>query len=147
MRSEVVASRPRQFSDCANGTAMFLRWCTFWSSLIAVNLKCFCNVCSTGQDNRRGLDAIDKLESDSYLRLILHKNVHVCVFPSAADTPTTRLLTSASFRLHNFNRLIITVNHWHRPVAFFFPSSTHFVPLPAAAHAAWSQISCSYELQ
>lgn len=45
----------------------------------------------------------------------------VC-FQSAVDTlATPRLLPSASFRRHHFNRLIITVNHRHRPVVFPFP--------------------------
>lgn len=52
----------------------------------------------------------------------MHKKVCVCVFVSAADTPTTaRLLPSAPFRRHDFNRLIITVNHRRRPVGFFLP--------------------------
>lgn len=51
----------------------------------------------------------------------------------------------SSFRRHNFSKLIIAVNHCCLPIVFFFfflPSSP-FVPLPTAAHTAYSQISYS----
>lgn len=68
--------------------------------------------------------------------------MHVCVYPRVLDAlATARLLPSASFRRHNFSRLIIAVNHCCLPTVFL-PSSP-FVPLPAAAHAAQSQISYS----
>lgn len=62
--------------------------------------------------------AHDRLSRDL---LCIKMCVFVC-FPSVVGTPATpRLLPSASFRRHNCNRLIITVNHCRRPVVFFFP--------------------------
>lgn len=68
--------------------------------------------------------------------------MHVCVYPRVRDAlATPRFLPSAPFRRHNFSGLIIAVNHCCLPTVFL-PSSP-FVPLPAAAHAAQSQISYS----
>ena len=76
----------------------------------------------------------------------------VCVYPSVLDALTTpQLLPSASFRRHNFSRLIIAVNHCCLPTVFYPAAPLCPCPLPPTllrarlATARRNELSCIWE--
>lgn len=86
----------------------------------------------------------------------LSPHVHVCVYHSVRDCVTNpQLLPSASFRRHNFSKLIIAVNHCCLPTLFFFffyPEAPLCpCPLPPTllrprlATARRNELSCRWE--
>lgn len=83
-----------------------------------------------------------------------HKNMQVCVHPSVLDALTTpQLLPSASFRRHNFSRLIIAVNHCCLPTVFYPAAPLCPCPLPPTllrarlATARRNELSCIWETE